>query len=145
VIRWSRPSDWDCSLAFLIDTNIAIHLRDGHQAVATRIDQLDGPIILLSIVELEGGVARNPALATYPRHMLDEMSNSFATVAFDDNEARIYGRIVAVLGYSRPRVFDRMIAAQAIAIDATLITINGADFRDIPGLSFETWPDPDTA
>ena len=134
-------------MAFLIDTNIAIHLRDGHQAIATRIDRLDEPIILsvLSIVELEGGVDRNPPLAPYRRHMLDEMSNSFAIVAFDNNEARIYGRIVAALGYSRSRVFDRMIAAQAISIDATLITINGADFRDIPGLRLETWPDPDAA
>lgn len=132
-------------MAFLIDANIAIHLRDGHQAIAMRIGQLDAPILLsvLSIVELEGGVNRNPAVAGYRRRMLNEMTVSFGTVAFQDKEAGIYGEIVAACGYSRPRVFDRMIAAQAISLDATLITINGADFRDIPGLKLEIWSDPD--
>ena len=35
-----------------------------------------------------------------------------------------------------------MIAAQAIAIGATLITMNGSDFQDIPGLTLEIWPSP---
>ena len=143
---WSRPNVRDCDLpTFLIDTNVAIHLRDGHQAIAARIGRLDGPILLsvLSVVELEGGVDRNPAVAAYRRDMLDEMTVSFGTVAFDHKEARIYGRIVAACGYSRARVFDRMIAAQAISLDATLITINGADFRDIPGLKLEIWTNPD--
>ena len=41
------------------------------------------------------------------------------------------------------RILDRLIAATAIVHDLTLVTINGADFRDIPGLKLEAWPAPD--
>jgi predicted nucleic acid-binding protein len=42
----------------------------------------------------------------------------------------------------RSRILDRMIAAQAISTGITLITMNGDDFRDIPGLNLEVWPSP---
>jgi len=32
-----------------------------------------------------------------------------------------------------------MIAAQTIVIGATLVTLNGANFRDIPGLKLLEW------
>jgi tRNA(fMet)-specific endonuclease VapC len=42
-------------------------------------------------------------------------------------------------GYSRRKVLDRMIAAQALVDEATLVTRNGDDFRDIPGLTLLEW------
>jgi predicted nucleic acid-binding protein len=53
-----------------------------------------------------------------------------------------YGDIVRANGFSRTRVFDRLIAATALVHDLTLVTINGADFRDNPGLNLEVWPVP---
>lgn len=61
---------------------------------------------------------------------------------FDTRVADRYRDILAVCGYSRSRVFDRVIGATAIVHDLTLITINGADFRDIPDLKLEVWPAP---
>jgi predicted nucleic acid-binding protein len=50
-----------------------------------------------------------------------------------------YGRIVAAAGHSRRKVVDRMIAATALANGLTLITLNGADFPDLPGLDLVAW------
>lgn len=131
-------------MAWLIDTNVAIHLRDGNDAVLDRIAQLDSMPLLsvVSAVELEGGVYRDPRQAAIRRARLDLLLSRLAILSFDAETASIYGRIVAAAGYSRTKVIDRMIAAQAIASRATLITMNSADFRDIPGLSTEAWDVP---
>jgi predicted nucleic acid-binding protein len=47
--------------------------------------------------------------------------------------------IVEVAGYSRRKILDRMIAAQALVHRATLVTQNPADFKDVPGLKLLTW------
>jgi predicted nucleic acid-binding protein len=42
-------------------------------------------------------------------------------------------------GYSRRKLLDRMIAAQALDHRATLVTLNAGDFRDVPGLELLSW------
>lgn len=39
----------------------------------------------------------------------------------------------------RRHSYDRLIAAHALALDATLVTNNTADFADITGLGMENW------
>jgi predicted nucleic acid-binding protein len=91
---------------------------------------------------LEGGVFAAKHAIAYRRTALDFLLAETTTLDFTQQMAIIYRSIVTALGYSRPKILDRMIAATAIAHDLTLITINGADFRDIPGLSLEIWPSP---
>ncbi len=76
---------------------------------------------------------------THRRRLLDAMLDELNIVAFGAREAEIYGSIVAQLGFSRAKVIDRMIAAQAIALGASLATLNPRDFRSINGLTFEDW------
>lgn len=101
-----------------------------------------GPDVMLSIisrVELEGGVHREPTLSAIRRVRLDLMLASLSVLAFDDAAAATYGEIVGAAGYSRRKVLDRMIAAQALVKDATLVTLNPGDFSDIPGLKLLAW------
>lgn len=97
---------------------------------------------ILTVVELEAGLHRaGDDLAAY-RARLDAIFCEFQVLPLGPAEAVIYAGIVERCGYSRRRIIDRLIAATAIAADATLITMNGADFRDIPGLKLDIWSAP---
>jgi predicted nucleic acid-binding protein len=125
----------------MIDTNVAIHLRDGDPAVTDRIAALDDAVLMSIVtrVELEGGVYREPLHAALRRARLDTMLAAIPAVAFDDPAADAYAAIVATAGYSRRKLLDRMIAAQAIVHRATLVTFNADDFKDIPQLQLLAW------
>ena len=128
-------------MSFVLDTNVAIHLRDGDPAVADGVGRLDGAVLLSVVtrVELEGGVYRDPVDAPVRRVRLDAVLSAIPTLAFDDAAADAYRAIVERVGYSRRRLLDRMIAAQAIVHRATVVTMNPEDFADIPGLDVLAW------
>ena len=124
-------------MAYLLDTDVAIHLRDGDPAVTERIAALEDAVLMSIVtrVELEGGVYRDLAYAPIRRARLDAILAAVPTVAFDDAAAEAYGAIVAHAGCSRRKLLDRMIAAQAVVHRATLVTMNAPDFAGIPGLA----------
>jgi tRNA(fMet)-specific endonuclease VapC len=128
-------------LAYLLDTNVAIHLRDGDETVTSQVAALEGAILLsvISRVELEGGVYRDPAQTGIRRPRLDAMLAALPVLAFDDTAADAYRQIVEAIGYSRRKLLDRMIAAQALVHRATLVTLNVGDFRNVPGLELLSW------
>ena len=128
-------------MPYLLDTNVAIHLRDGDALVTERVSVLDGALLMSIVtrVELEGGVYREPAHAAVRRLRLDAMLAAIPTLAFDDAAADAYRAIVASTGYSRRKLLDRMIAAQALVHRATVVTMNEDDSADIPGLLLLAW------
>lgn len=128
-------------MAFLLDTDVAIHLRDGDPAVTAKVAALDDAVLMSIVtrVELEGGVYREPAHAPVRRARLDAILAAVPTLAFDDEAADAYGAIVASAGYSRRKLLDRMIAAQALVHRASLVTMNAGDYADIPELALLAW------
>jgi tRNA(fMet)-specific endonuclease VapC len=128
-------------VAYLIDTNIAIHARDGTDVVLNKLAEHDGEVLLsaLSLAELQRGLHRNPAYAAIRQARLEVLLRGLPVLPFDALAARAYGRIIAECGWARGRDYDRMIAAHAISTRSILVTDNEADFRDIPGLSVENW------
>ena len=128
-------------MAYLLDTNVAIHVRDGDEGIIAKVTALEGAVMLsiISRVELEGGVYRDPSEARLRRPRLDAILEYLPVLAFDDAAADAYRSIVEAAGYSRRKLLDRMIAAQALVHRATLITLNGADFKDVPGLNLLEW------
>jgi predicted nucleic acid-binding protein len=128
-------------MAFLLDTDVAIHLRDGDAAIVDKVAALDDAVLMSIVtrVELDGGVYREPVHAPLRRARLDAILAAVPTIAFDDAAADAYGAIVASAGYSRRKLLGRMIAAQALVHRATLVTMNAADYADIPNLSLAAW------
>lgn len=128
-------------MAYLIDTNIAIHLRDGDEAVVRKLAEHQGAVFLsaLSLAELQRGLYKNPALTKLRAIRLDAILSEIPVLPFDEASAIAYGRIIAQCGWVKGRDYDRLIAAHAIAAAFTLVTNNMADFADIPGLQLENW------
>jgi tRNA(fMet)-specific endonuclease VapC len=124
-------------MAWLLDTSILISIRDGQEGLITKIAALGGPLYvsMISVVELEGGLARDPANAAVRRARLDEMYAGMILLDFTLAEAGAYGRIAVSAGYSRRKLLDRMIAAQALCAEAVLVTLNPQNFDDVPGLA----------
>jgi len=125
----------------ILDTSVAIALGDIKSAVASRFEALDQMPILsvLTLVELQGGVAAATTEREKRARLLERLSATLAIHSFEERHAVVYGEIIRTLGFSRPRVIDRMIAAQAVEAYAVLATLNPRDFLEIPGLTVEDW------
>lgn len=128
-------------MAYLIDTNIAIHARDGTESVLEKLAQHDGAVLLsaLSLAELQRGLYKNPTETALRQARLEVLVRHIPILPFDAAAAQTYGQIIARLGWIKGRDYDRMIGAHAITCGAVLVTNNRADFDDIPGLTIENW------
>jgi tRNA(fMet)-specific endonuclease VapC len=128
-----------------IDTNVAIALRDVEPETLGLVQELDElPVIsMITRIELENGVNAEPGLERHRRHLLDRLLETISVEMFTHADILAYGAIVYDLSYDRRLTLDRLIAAQAIARDATLITRNGKDFRKIEGLKLVEWETPE--
>lgn len=124
-----------------LDTNIAIDLRDAVPGIEQRVVALaEQPVLsFVTRIELEGGVYRDPARAFQRRALLDRLLQRFQIVPLTEKDAASYGRIIADSGFDRRRILDRLIAAQAVTRNASLVTANTDDFANIPGLHLIPW------
>ena len=84
-------------MAYLIDTNIAIHARDGTDAVLVKLAEHDGEVLLsaLSLAELQRGVYRDPNLTAIRQARLEVLLRGLPVLPFDALVALAYGRIIA--------------------------------------------------
>ena len=132
-------------MSFLIDTNVVIHLRDGDKGVFHKMADLDAlpAIAMITRIELENGLYRDPELTDLLRPNLAAILHRTDVIDFGNMEFEPYRSILDQVGFSKRKVLDRMIAATALANDLTLITMNGHDFRDVPGLKLVEWETPE--
>ncbi|KUR71871.1 twitching motility protein PilT [Novosphingobium fuchskuhlense] len=103
-------------------------------ALGERLSQLEpGEIAISSISFAEvalGTIAGKPPEPS----VLEAFVAVIPILPFDEAAAREY----AGLPFRRAR-FDRLLAAHALSIGATVVTNNEADFADVPGLRTENW------
>lgn len=124
----------------VLDTSAAIALLNDTRRYAERLAGVQTlSISVVTLVELIGGRRADDPNADLREAQLRDFVSMTTTTPFDVDMAEAYGRIVAALGFSRRQVLDRMIAATALVLGATLVTLNPDDFRAIPHLRVEAW------
>lgn len=120
---------------YLIDTDCAVYAMTAQfPALGERLaDQEPGDVAIsaISFAELALGSERGKPP---PTRVLEAFVREIPILAFDEAAAREYAR----LPFKRAR-FDRLLAAHALSIGATVVTNNEADFADVPGLKVENW------
>lgn len=122
-------------IRYLIDANSAVYAMDvGNEALVERIAQCEEGSIAISVISYA-----EVAYGTYvgkppPPKVLEAFVTAIPLLPFDEQAAREYAK----LPFKRAR-FDRLLAAHALSIGATVITNNVADFADVPGLTVENW------
>jgi tRNA(fMet)-specific endonuclease VapC len=128
---------------FLLDTNVlSAVVRDPQGAVAEHIARVGETNVCTSIVvaaELRYGAAkRGSARLT---QQLDVILMAMDIVPFESPMDRVYADVRTALE-QRGRPIggnDLIIAAQALALDAVLVTDNVKEFEQVPGLKIENW------
>lgn len=128
---------------FLLDTSVLSALaRDPQGAVANHIARVGEANVCTSIVvaaELRYGAAKRKSARLARR--LDVILTAMDIVAFESPMDRVYADVRNALE-QRGRPIggnDLIIAAQALALDAILVTDNVKEFEQVPGLKVENW------
>lgn len=129
---------------FLLDTDICSYaIRGSHPALDQRLRDFEPGQIAISAVtraELRFGVASRPE-ATRLAILVESFLKFVATVPWDASAADRYGVLRATLQRAGQPIgdHDMMIAAHALAVNATLVTHNSAHFERVSGLSCADW------
>ncbi|HEV2865751.1 MAG TPA: type II toxin-antitoxin system VapC family toxin [Allosphingosinicella sp.] len=122
-------------IAYLLDTNSCIYLlARTRPRLEMRVSACEpGSVGVSAIVgaELVLGVSQ---ASDELKMLLERFLQVFPVSSFDETAARAYARVP----FRRGKL-DRLIAAHALALDATLVTNNVRDFSDVPELKLENW------
>jgi tRNA(fMet)-specific endonuclease VapC len=130
-------------MRYLLDTNVVSNLvRNPHGRVADRIKTVGEPNICTSIIvaaELRYGTTKkaSPRLIAQVEAVLAAID----TLPLDSPADEIYGSIRTQLELAVTPIGgnDLLIAAQAIALNHTLVTDNDKEFARVDGLRVENW------
>ena len=130
-------------MIYLLDTNACIqHLKFADSPITRKltIHLPETAVCSVTKAELFYGAMRsnNP---TQSLRVQQEFLELFVSLAFDDEAARICGRIRAQLAERGTPIgpYDLQIAAIALAYDLTLITHNVGEFNRVQDLKIEDW------
>ena len=128
---------------YLLDTNICVYvIRQRPEAVFRRLSGAAGEQVAVSVItafELEVGASRahGKQYSEAVRKFLAEI----AVLPLEDSARHAYARLRVDLE-RRGEVIgahDMLIAAHALASEATLVTNNEKEFRRVRGLRIENW------
>lgn len=131
-------------MIYLLDTDTCIAFLNGQSdSVVKRIRESSlQSIYLCSIVkaELWFGVQNSQSKKSNAQK-LEEFFSYLPSLPFDDSAAKIYGVIRAELKQKGQPIGpnDTLIAATALANQATLVTHNQNEFKRVSKLKLEDW------
>ena len=122
-------------IRFLIDSDCAVYAMTAQfPMLGERLSNCEPGEVAISAVNYAEVVLGSEKGKPPPPEVLDAFIRAIPVLPFDEAAARAY----AALPFKRAR-FDRLLAAHALSLGATVITNNEADFADVPGLAVENW------
>jgi len=129
------------SLFLLLDTHIFIAASKAHPEVLSRLKQHTVDEWLLSSIvwaELEFGIAKS-ARPEHNRRVFESITRHLQRLSFNPKAARHYGELRAWLDKKGMPIGsnDALIASEALAQGATLVTDHVRAFSRVPGLLLE--------
>ncbi len=129
---------------FLLDTNVCIRYLSGRSPsiLNTLRTKKRGVIRVCSVVKSEmfyGAMKSQDPIGNLRQQ--EAFFAPFPSLAFDDEAARIFGKIRADLSRRGLPIgpYDLQIAAIALVNGCTLVTHNIAEFSRVDGLVLEDW------
>ena len=116
----------------LLDTSVVID----YPADGVARHAVSAAICTITLAELAAGLhTPDPLVNTAREQRYEWIVSTFAAITFGSQAARIYGALCASVRSAgrdpKPRRFDLLIAAVAVAADLPLLTRNPVDFRGI--------------
>ena len=122
-------------IRYLIDSDCAIYAMAGdYPALGARLSACASDEVAISAISFAEIALGSEQGKPPPPNVLEAFVRRIPIIPFDEAAARAYGK----LPFKRAR-FDRLLAAHALSIGATVVTNNEGDFADVPGLRIENW------
>ena len=129
-------------MGFLLDTNhLSVLVNDPNGRCAQRIrraaEQAFTSVIV--VAEVRFGLAKRPSA------LLEELTEAvISAIKVEPWESPADIRYAEIRAHLERRgtpisANDMLIAAHALALDATIVTANEREFRRVPGLNVENW------
>ena len=134
-------------MKYLLDTNVLSDFARGEQAVMARLRQEAPRQLTVSVItemEVEYGLARNPNLAPHVREAMRMFLDTISVLPFEREDARVAAQLRASL-YSRGTpigAYDLLLAACALRRGLKIVTHNAREFGRVGGLGLEDWHGP---
>ncbi len=128
---------------YMLDTNICIYLMK-HQPAQVRARFAEcfvGEVVIsaITLAELEYGIACSGDAQEHNQVLLNSLLEDILVAPFEGRAARAYGPLRAANRERTKDALDKLIAAHAMSLGATLVTNTESDFCNFAGLSIENW------
>lgn len=134
-------------MKYLLDTNVLSDFARGEQAVTARMRQEAPPQLSVSVItemEVEYGLARNPNIAPRVREVMRTLLNAIPVLAFEREDARVAAQLRAALNSQGTPMgaYDLLLAASALRRGLRIVTHDAREFVRVSGLGLEDWHSP---
>lgn len=131
-------------MKYLLDTNVLSDFARGEQGVMARLRQEAPPQLTVSVItelEVEYGLARNPGLAPRVREAMRMLLNTIVVLPFEREDARVAAQLRASLNERGTPIgaYDLLLAACALRRGLKIVTHNAREFARVGGLGLEDW------
>lgn len=131
-------------MKYLLDTNVLSDFVRGDPAVMARLRQEAPPQLAVSVItemEIEYGLARNPHLAPRVREAIRTLLSAISVLPFEREDARVAAQLRASLNTQGTPIgaYDLLLAACALRRGLKIVTHNAREFVRVGGLGLEDW------